>query len=313
LPDQPADSSVVEVLMRVVGLGQCCWDTVMLVASYPVVDSKVEVLAWREEGGGPVATALVTLARLGIDCRFHGIVGDDLTGARIQQELLQEGIDSRVVIRPGGLSQRASIIVEQATGRRTIVWQRPTGAALQPEEIPADLLAGASFLHLDGLMVEASLAAVRRARQQGIPIMLDAGRLRPGMQELAALCTHVVAAEQFAHDMGWDGTRDGFRTLAEGAGYPMFTVTCGERGSLTWTNGDLLAVPAYRVPVVDTTGAGDLFHGGYIYGLLQQWELLDVIRFASACAALKCRQLGGRQGIPRLPDVLEFMGLGGKV
>ena len=137
--------------------------------------------------------------------------------------------------------------------------------------------------------------------------MLDAGRDRPGMRELAALCTHVVAAEQYARDLGWDGTTVDFVRLAAACGYPVFTVTLGERGSLTWAGGELLTLPAYRVPVVDTTGAGDVFHGAYLYGLLREWALQRVVRFASACAALKCRQLGGRQGIPSVAEVEEFL------
>ena len=294
---------------RVVGVGQCCWDLVQLVPRYPVVDSKVEALAWQEAGGGPTATALVTLARFGIPCRFAGMVGDDPLGAMIDAELRAEGIDTRLVVRRASCSQRASIVVEEGTGRRTIVWQRPTGLPLSPAELPADLLDGASFLLLDGLAVEASLAAAMAAGERNIPIMLDAGRDRPGMRELAARCTHVVAAEQYALDLGWDGTAADFVRLAVACGYPVFTVTRGAGGSLTWAGGELLDVPAYRVPVVDTTGAGDVFHGAYLYALLQGWPLSRGVRFASAAAALKCRHLGGRLGIPSVERVEEFLSL----
>lgn len=293
--------------MVVVGIEQCCWDQLQRVERYPELDSKTEALDWSEAGGGPTATALVALARWGMSCRFVGVVGDDPIGGRIGEDLRSEGLDVRLIVRPGSCSQRATILVEQGSGKRTIVWQRPSGSSLLPGELPPDLFASAVFLHLDGLMIEASLAAATHARDRGIPIMLDAGRLRPGMGDLAALCDYVVAAEQFAHDLGWDSTPADFVRLARACGYPVFTVTMGDRGSLTWTGEGLFATPAFPVATVDTTGAGDLFHAGYLYGLLQRWPLSQVVRFASAGAALKCRSLGGRQGIPTLAEVNNLL------
>jgi ribokinase len=299
--------------MVVVGIGQCCWDTVALVETYPQMDTKAEAKAWLEEGGGPTATALVSLARWGVACRFCGVIGDDPAGERIRAGLLSEGVDARLTVRHAAHSQRAAIIVEQG-GHRTIIWQRPGGAPLQLAELPNDLLSGAHLLLLDGLMPEVSMKVARVARDRGLPVVLDAGRDRPGMRALAAVCTHVVAAEQYAFDLGWDGTANGFSRLAEQCGYPVFTVTCGVRGSYTWaSSGSLVHVPAFPVVALDTTGAGDVFHGGYGYGLLQGWELPRIIRFASAAAALKCRQLGGRQGIPGLADLHAFMAQSGKI
>ncbi|HEY5974163.1 MAG TPA: PfkB family carbohydrate kinase, partial [Geobacteraceae bacterium] len=197
--------------MVVCGVGQCCWDSLLVVPSYPAADSKTEVTAWQEEGGGPVATAMVALSRFGNHCRFAGIVGDDAFGERIVDSLRCEGVDPMgLVVRPGSSSQRAVIIVEPGAGSRTVFWQRPTGQPLAAAELPAGFFTDSRFLLLDGLLAEASLAAADEARQQGIPVMLDAGRLRPGMVELAKKCDYVVAAEQYALDLGWDGTVAGF-------------------------------------------------------------------------------------------------------
>lgn len=294
--------------MVVTGVGQCCWDTLAVVGEYPTPDSKVEALAWEEQGGGPVATALVTLARLGVSCRFAGVVGDDETGRRIAASLREEGIDlSSLAVRSGASSQRAFIVVERGSGRRTIVWQRSRGAALLPEELPAGLWDGCGALHLDGILPEASLAAAREARLRGVPVMVDAGRMRPAMLDIARLSDYVVGAEQFFLDLGWRGTPEHFRELAAGLGAPVVTVTCGAGGSLTWAGGEQFFVPAFPVSAVDTTGAGDVFHGGYLYGILRGWELRETVRFASAAAALKCRHLGAQRGIPRLPEVFAFL------
>ena len=296
-------------LPLVVGIGQCCWDMLLDVDRYPEVDAKQEVLSRTEQGGGPVATALVTLARLGVTCRFHGIVGEDDTGGKIRSSLLAEGIDiSGMTVRQGGYSQQAFIVVERGTGRRTIFWQRPDGADLRPEELEVDFLKGARGLLLDGLMSEASLFAAREAKRRGVTVMLDAGRLRPGMPEIIRHCDYLVAAEQFAFDMGWSLEPAAFGEAAGRTGAPVVTVTRGPRGSITWCSTEgIFEMPAFPVAAVDTTGAGDVFHGGYLYGVLQKWPLSDTIRFASACAAIKCMKSGGRAGIPNLQEVMAFL------
>lgn len=294
--------------MTVAGLGQCCWDTLAVVDAYPAPDSKAEAAAWEEQAGGPTATALVALARLGVACRFAGVVGDDGAGERIRQALGAEGIDGAfLAMRRGGESQRAFIMVEQGSGRRTIVWRRPACDPLRPDEVPDTFLAGSSLLLLDGLMPDASLHAVGLARSLGIPVMVDAGRMRPGILDIARQCDYVVAAEQFFLDLGWDRTPGHFRALAAGLGAPVVTVTLGAGGSLTWEGGEPFHVPAFLVEAVDTTGAGDVFHGGYGYGILQGWGVRETVTFASALAAMKCRRVGGQRGIPRLPAVAEFL------
>lgn len=292
----------------VIGIGQCSWDYLAPVDAYPPADSKQETGVWIEEGGGPVATALVTLARLGVLGRFHGVVGDDGAGEKIRRSLVAAGLDvSGVRVRPGAVSQTAFIAVEQEGGRRTIFWQRASGIELRPEEFSPDSISGADFLLLDGLMAEASLWGALQAHSRGIPVMLDAGRLRPGMLEIARECDYVVAAEQFAVDLGWQGDAEHFRGIAESLGAGTVTVTLGTRGSVTYREGAILPLPAFAVDAVDTTGAGDVFHGAYLYGLLRGWELPQVIAFASAAAAMKCRRIGGRAGIPNLGEILAFL------
>lgn len=292
----------------ITGIGQCCWDVLVVVGSYPPVDSKEEVLHREEQGGGPVATALVTAARLGCAGRFCGVVGDDPLGEDIRQSLLTEEIDvSGLVVRREAASQSAFIVIEKGSGKRTIFWQRPSGEALRPDELQPGYLDGAGFLLLDGLMMEASLQAAQEAKRRRIPVMLDAGRVRPGVVELAAWCDYLVAAERFALDLGWDGDPEHFREEVRRLGAPVVTVTLGDRGSVTWHGGGIIRTPAFRVPAVDTTGAGDVFHGAYACGILKGWPLSRTLIFASAAAALKCGRLGGRHGIPSFDEVVAFM------
>ena len=294
--------------MSVVGIGQCAWDMLAVVDRFPQADTKIEVLGWEEQGGGPVATALAALSRLGITCRFYGVTGEDREGAAIRQSLIEEGVDvTGLVKRSNASSQTAFIAIDRSRGTRTIFWKRPTGDPLAVEELPPDFLSGAQFLLLDGLMKDASLFAARQARKAGIPVMLDAGRVREGMLELARLCDYVIGSEEFARELGWKDDPGSFKQEVRTQGFGITTITLGGRGSVTFAGDEVISCPAFPVETVDTTGAGDVFHGGYLYGLLRKWPLKDTIRFASAVAAMKCRKLGGRAGMPRLAEVRQFL------
>jgi ribokinase len=297
--------------MKVVGIGQCSLDYLFMVDSFPVPDTKKELQQWTIAGGGPVATALVGLARLGVDCSFYGIVGDDEAGEKIIASLQSENIDTGGVLkRTDSVSQVAFIAVEKNSGRRTIFWQRPSGEPFMPEELPDDFLDKAAFLLVDGLMSEVSIHAAKSAQKQAVPVMLDAGRIRSRTLELAALCDYVVGSEEFARELaaGTDGFDPETAIMKmKSFGAKTATVTLGAKGSMSTFGDDVFHIPAFRVDVVDTTGAGDVFHGGYIYGLLQGWDIREVVRFASAFAALKCMRLGGREGIPSLREVHRLL------
>jgi sulfofructose kinase len=300
--------SVYNWSMIVTGIGQCSLDYLALVKGYPETDTKEEVLEWHEQGGGPVATALVTLSRLGIQCKFYGVLGDDDAGEKIKASLVDEGVDvSGLITRPGATSQIAFVVVERKTARRTIFWKRPSGAPLKPDGLGGDFLEGSHFLLLDGLMARSSLWAAEKAKALGIPVMLDAGRLRPGMTDIARLSDYLVVSEEFAKDSGWAIEREVLLSARERLGVRALTVTLGARGSVTVRGHEFFETPAFPVEAFDTTGAGDVFHGGYIYGLLQGWGLAETVRFASAVAALKCRKIGGREGIPNLNEVETFL------
>lgn len=297
-------------MMKVVGIGQCALDNLFIIDSFPVPDTKKEVLEWTIAGGGPVATALASLSRLGVECDFHGITGDDEAGEKIRTSLLTENVHiNGLISRPGSDSQVAFIAVEKESGKRTIFWKRPSAAPLTPDELPDNFLDRADFLHIDGLMHEASVHAVKKARKRNIPVMLDAGRMRENMMELAHMCDYVVGSEEFAREFSGSDSFEPEKVIRqmETFGAKAVTITLGEKGSITLSDNKIFTTPAFTVDVVDTTGAGDVFHGGYIYGLLQKWDIMEVVRFASAFAALKCRKLGGREGIPELKETMDFL------
>lgn len=251
-----------------------------------------------------MATALVVLARWGVSTRFAGVVCRDRFGRVILEGLEGERIDTSAVrIERGERSQFAFICVEKGTGKRTIFWGRPETSSFPAAEVPEDFLGDADALHLDGLFIEASLHLARQAKERNIPVILDAGSLRPGMLELVRYTDHLIAAENFIGQVQPEASLTTRLRELRQMGPQVVTVTLGERGSVSLWEDIPFRLPPLRVQARDTTGAGDVFHGAYIYGLLQGWSVPERIRWATVAAGLSCRTLGGRSGIPGLEEV----------
>jgi ribokinase len=292
---------------EVIGLGQCALDFLGALSEYPAADQKTELTELLIQGGGPVATALVTLARLGVGTALVGRIGDDDFGQRIRAGLEREGVDCRWLLVESGASSQFAFIAVDGGARRSIFWNRGSARPLAADEIPAGLLAGARILLLDGLQAEASLAAAQTARAQGVLTVLDGGTWRDGTAELLPWVDHLVVSERFGRQIAGGNPEGALEPLLT-YGAQAVTVTLGARGSVTLDRDRQLFVqPAFKVAAVDTTGCGDVFHGGYLFGLLKGWPLPRTLRFAAACAALKTRALGGRTAIPTLAEIDTFL------
>ena len=293
---------------RVVGVGQCAYDIVGSLDCYPQVNQKIELSDVSLQGGGPVATALVTLSRLEIETAICSRIGGDLFGERIRDSLFSADVDCAALqVDPQGTSQLAFIAVD-AEGKRTIFWHRGSAAPLSAEEIDVELIRNAEVLHLDGLHHEAAYASAALARKHGVTTVLDGGSLRDRTLDLLPLIDHPVVSKKFARQFCTDMSYESVLDHLLGFGAIAATVTCGEQGS--WTKergGESFHQPAFTVDVVDTTGCGDVFHGGYIYGILQGLPIRETVRFAAACAAHKAQSPGGRIGIPKLSDVESML------
>lgn len=303
-------------MLNVFGIGQCSIDYISYMDEFPMENTKIEVTPYEIFGGGPVATALVALSRFGVKTKFMGLVSDDDTGILIKEGLVKEGIDiSHIIDIPHNRSQTAFILVNKNNAKRTIFWSKPTavikdynvhlGAALLHLNTiinSRDL----SFLHLDGYLFDISMNAALTAKKNNIPVMIDIGSFREERYEIVKIADYVVCSEVFSNVYSKGDHEETLRKLIEN-GCKTATVTLGARGSLTQTGNKIFHTPAYIVKAVDTTGAGDVFHGGYIYGIINNWAIEDTLKFASASAALKCLKLGGRDGIPNVKTVREFI------
>ncbi|UCF79710.1 MAG: sugar kinase [Candidatus Eiseniibacteriota bacterium] len=292
----------------VVGLGYTATDYLSIVPNLPEFDTKLEADCLSIQGGGPVATALVTVRRLGLRCCYIGKVGDDGFGDFMLSELAREGVDvARVVREQGARSQFAFIMVDRQTGHRTIVWTRGSVSRLTRGEADLTAIDGCKCLLLDDLEVEAAIEAALRARRAKVPVVLDAGTLREGMEELLPLCDFIVAGREFGEQFsGNPDPVEAARFIHRATGN-VSVVTLGEEGCVCVDAGGICRQKAFEVRAVDTTGAGDVFHAAFAFGILKGWSVPRVLEFSSAVAAIKCTRLGGRPGIPTLEEATAFL------
>jgi sulfofructose kinase len=291
----------------VVGLGYACIDFLGTVPHLPELNTKLDLGTLTIQGGGPVATALVALARLGSRTLFVGKLGDDHFGGQILEGLKSEHVAVECLVAPGTTSPFAFIMVTP-DGARTVLWTRGSAPFLSPDDVSPELIRSGRVLVLDDIEIPAGVRAATIAREAGIPVILGVGTPRAGIEQLIRLSDDIVMAEKFPFRL--TGERDPRQALAGilRMGPKRATLTRGEQGCAHLdASGVWLEQPAFRVEAVDTTGAGDVFHGAYTYGRLAEWDTPRILRFACAVAALQTRQVGGRTAIPTLADALAFL------
>ncbi|MFB3818077.1 MAG: carbohydrate kinase family protein, partial [Candidatus Methylomirabilales bacterium] len=260
------------------------------------------------QGGGLTATAMVACARLGLRTRYIGKFGSDQIGRVAREELAAEGLELGAAVQATDAPNRLCfVMVEAGSGHRTIIRHRDTRIWLRPEELVREAVCAGRVLHLDGYEGDAALQAARWARAAGIPVSVDAEEPTERREELCAAADLLIVGLRFGRALTGrtepGAILDGLARL----GPRCVGLTLGEHGSLLAQGGRAVEAPGYPVAVVDTTGAGDVFHGAFLYGVLRGWEAGDILRFANAVAALKCTQLGGRAGIPRVAAVRAFL------
>jgi sulfofructose kinase len=296
---------------KVVGLGYCVYDILAVLPHLPDFDDvrMTHLTDLAADGGGQVGTALTALARLGAQVGYIGSLGNDREGHWLRELFLQDGVDvARLRFVPGAGTNICLILVEQATGRRSILChQRVRPEDLILDELDRAYIQAAQVLHLDGQFMPAALQAAHWIKAAGGRVCFDGNHPRPGLDELLPLVDWLVVAQPFPPAYtGLSNADEAARALLA-FGIHVLVVTEGPEGCRVWTAHEHFEAPAFRVTAVDTTGAGDAFHGAFIYAMLQGWDLGQAATFANALAALNCRTLGGRKGLPSLAEVRAFM------
>jgi sulfofructose kinase len=294
----------------VVGMGLNSVDFLTVVPEFPAPNSKMKMLQFSKQGGGQVATAMVALSRWGVKTKYIGKVGADELGQFSLQSIRQEGVDvSSVTIERNATNQFATIIVDGSTGDRTILWNRDDRLMYREGELRKEEVCCGRLLHLDGHDIRAAIQCARWAKEEGIPIVADLDKVEPLTPQLIQEIDFLITSSRFPTlYTGISDQKEAFLELQQQT-HGFLCATLGHSGAMAWVDGKIFYPDGFNVKTVDTTGAGDVFHGGFIYGLLQNWEVEKMLRFANAAAALKCLDLGGRRGIPPLEKTQQFMRL----
>ena len=301
-------------MRKILGLGGVTTDQIGLVDHIPGSDEVIRLQDYRVEQGGMVATALVAAARLGAQTEFLGAVGDDANGSRALERFAAQGVATpRVRVLAGAVSAFSFILVDSRSGKRTIIHepgvQRNHALELSKQDYKA-LLEGAGYLHLDGFWMDTAIELAETARQMQIPVTLDIGQNQrdPKIEALLSLADYVIPSLPFARRFTKQERVEQAAEVLLGYGAKGVIQTVGERGVFVIVKeGRSFNVPAFAVQVVDTTGAGDSFHGGFLFALSRDYPLKEAVVFASAVAALKCTKLGGQSGLPTLPQVRALL------
>ncbi|MGD7035040.1 carbohydrate kinase family protein [Methylotuvimicrobium buryatense] len=283
-------------------VGQATYDLIFSVPAHPGTDEKVFADRFAGCGGGPAANAAITVARLGFKAAFAGYLGDDLFGSKHWQELLDDGVDTRFIVR-GKAPTPLSAILVKPDGRRALINYKGATRPLNAGAVDYSNLE-AKVMLFDGHEPNISLQLARYARYNGIPTVLDAGSVHEGSIGLLDLSDYLVASEKFALQYAGD-IHTALRRLAETA--PAAVITLGENG-LIWQRGNEQGeLPAYPVIAIDSTGAGDAFHGAFAAALAAGQDWLDILNYASAAGALCCTKTGARPGLPTCEEMQDLL------
>jgi ribokinase len=283
-------------------------DVVCLLERYPAQNEKVHALTMERHGGGPVGTALTAVARLGFRASFIGQVGDDFAGRFVISEFEREGVDVCSEVIQKDTDSRISVcLVDKQTGDRTVVSRRGELVEVGPEALRVGAARGGSILHVDGYDMEAAIAAARIAKKSGAAVTYDCGSVYDGTEELLKYTDVAVTSEKFARQMFGDAPLEDACCRLRECGPKYTGVTLGGRGAVGLDGDRFFEVPAFDVEVVDTTGAGDAFHGGLDAGVLLGLDFERAMVLAAAVAALKCTKLGGRAGLPTIRELRGFL------
>ncbi len=307
LTPPPANARPVDVL----AVGENSHDLLAVLPAQPSAGAKMELLQLSHQPGGQVATAAAALATLGWRTAYIGRFGDDASGDEGLASLAAAGVNQAHAIRvQGARSRTAIILVEAATGERTVLWDQDARLAISPDDVPDQAIAAARIVLLDDFG-EPAIDVARRARLMGARTVVDVERVRHGLGGLLSHIDVIIAAQGFPQAMtGVPDTGRALAALQAETGAAIVCVTLGEAGSLARADGREVRTPACRVQVLDTTGAGDLFRAGFIAAWLAASGSVDleaVLRFANATAALGCRGLGARGHLPSTEDVEELL------
>jgi len=294
-------------MVDVVGVGLNATDTLIPLDRFPERGSKLEYAHASIMPGGQAASTIMACGAWGLSARYVGKIGDDDAGRLHRREFARVGVDARLVEVANAVSPQSLILVDGG-GERTVLCRRDQRLLLRPSDLDREWIENARALHVDGYETAAATQAAEWARAAGVPVIADLDEIYDGVRDLVRCVDYLIVSRDFpARLTGERNLPDALKALRNEYGCRLAAATLGQDGVLAWDGKQMLHRAAYRVNVVDTTGAGDIFHAGFLYGLLQGWPLDRQLDFACAAAALNCTAPGARGGIRSVEEVVRLM------
>ena len=291
----------------IVGIGVCTVDHLMTVPHMPGDNINMKASMYLRQPGGLASCALVAAARLGARAKIIALVGDDAAGQYIRHELESEGVDaSKLITRAGSESHVSLILVDERTGDRSIITRPPTGRPIALGEITREDITAARVLFIDDV-TELTLQAARWAQEANMKVLLDPARPYEIIKAILPYVDVPIVPEQWAEAWMPGRPPEAVAEALRAGGAAIAAVTLGARGSVVSWEGGTWHIPAFQVDVVDTTGAGDAYHGAFMAALLEDWDVPRMARFAAAVGSLNCRAMGGRTALPTRHEVDTFL------
>ena len=288
----------------ITGIGENAVDHVLRLSQFPAPDGKVQIESVTLRLGGQIATAIVACRQWGLKTRYIGSSGDDASADMHESEFARLGVETHLVRAQDTVSRLSYILVDRESGSRAVLSRRAKQLCLSPANLEQEWIVSSRLLHLDAENPEASLRAAQWARKAGVPVMCDFDLFTEKMETLLRWIDYPVMSSRLAGSLSRDARLlHALPGLQSKYGFQATCVTLGEGGALAWDGTRFWYCPSFQVRVVDTTGAGDLFHAGFAYGLLRGWRWKKVLEFGCAAAGLNCTAEGARGRIGKLAEI----------
>ncbi len=284
-------------------------DTLVTVPRFPEEDTKMRAIASKEVGGGPVATGLVAVSKLGCSAAYIGNLSNDNGGSFLLKDFQKYGVDvNNVTVMEEYRSFASTIWLSEETSSRTCVFDRGNLPALQLNEMQTAAIKDATLLMVDGNELSAAITAAKLAKENGTKVLYDAGGLYDGVEELLPLTDILIPSEEFAvGHSGCASAEEAAKWLYDTYKPEVVVVTQGVKGGVIYDGEELQTYPSFKVKAIDTNGAGDVFHGAFAAGVMKGYSYLECCKFASAVSAIKCTGVGARESVPNYETVIQFM------
>lgn len=294
--------------MKIVGIGAVVMDTVASLDQFPKTDSKMRATEFKQCGGGPCATGLVAASKLGVQTAFIGNLSNDSGGNFLLEDFKKYNVSTDLInILKDYRSFTSQIWLDKSTTTRTIVFDKGNLPALELNESQKKAIAIADVLMVDGNELPAAIEAAKIAKANGTKVLYDAGGLYEGIEPLLELTDILIPSEEFAiAKSGASNAQEAAKSLFEKFSPEVVVVTCGKKGGYLY-DGKLEFYPIYPATVLDSNGAGDVFHGAFAAGVVKGFTYLECCHFSSAVSAIKCTKVGAREAVPDFETVLKYL------